>query len=479
MSTINSVFYRFSLCNSILKAASIVTRRLAATGSTVILSKTAQLIVNTAIYSSFTISTANLINNLASLVDKLANNEKLTKLELSTFAISLVFWTNSMANLQTAENIIKATQQEVLNSYPKDAGLSKRQTKLFKSMLRNTIDESQPHDTRNPLGRSAYNHAKAIRSVRQINDPKEFFKNSMSASRSIKKVNRELVNNAPNALRLGLGEYNCMSINNELKIAPKDFVDIPLEQRKQVLRATQAYVDNRDQRLFSESLGKIDLKSMRTRFELEREVSLKRLSSILNRRSVEDYECANGKRLFRNLTARQKDRVIAMESALSESDERAKRIAVEFAARNNPQSLEEYAAFVESALVNLRSGIEAQNVQRNTVPSQCLESIDNIKNEKMIKENTDLTTAFALLCSCASEVYKYKDIIDDLISSQKESVVCTFEEGDLTFIACRLPHENQKTATQVILSINQNKEVSVVTMFDESVCQEKEVNSWA
>jgi len=36
------------------------------------------------------------------------------------------------------------------------------------------------------------------------------------------------VNNAPNALRLGLGEYNCMSINNELKIAPKDFVDIPL-----------------------------------------------------------------------------------------------------------------------------------------------------------------------------------------------------------------------------------------------------------
>ena len=218
---------------------------------------------------------------------------------------------------------------------------------------------------------------------------------------------------------------------------------------------------------------------MRTRFELEREVSLKRLSSILNRRSVEDYECANGKRLFRNLTARQKDRVIAMESALSESDERAKRIAVEFAARNNPQSLEEYAAFVESALVNLRSGIDAQNAQRNSVPSQCLESIDNIKNEKMIRENTDLTSAFAFLCSCASEVYKYKDIIDELISSQKESVVCTFEEGDLTFIACRLPHENQKTATQVILSINQNKEVSVVTMFDESVCQEKEVNSWA
>ena len=69
----------------------MTTQKIAASGQ--LLSTTAEMIVNTTIFSSFTMSSLNVINNLASLVDK-AKNDELTILDVTSFVISVAFWNN-------------------------------------------------------------------------------------------------------------------------------------------------------------------------------------------------------------------------------------------------------------------------------------------------------------------------------------------------------------------------------------------------
>ncbi len=100
-------------------------------------------------------TSANLANNLVNLVDK-AQNDELTVLDLTTFAISTLFWTNSAMNLQTAEQIIKTTQSQVLQGYSKS-----------------------PRDSYNPLKRNLPpDNAEFIRLVKNIENLKGFFENA-------------------------------------------------------------------------------------------------------------------------------------------------------------------------------------------------------------------------------------------------------------------------------------------------------------
>lgn len=158
----------------------MTTKSLAASGQ--VLSKTAMVLVDAAIFSSFTMTSVNVINNLANLIDK-AKSDELTVLDVSSFVISVAFWTNSAMNLQTAKGIITTTQREVLNNYKQN--LNGKQTRQYNKMVRNTLDESQPRDPNNPLRRNMHDNAKSIRAMRQIQDPKEFFKNAITANKQV------------------------------------------------------------------------------------------------------------------------------------------------------------------------------------------------------------------------------------------------------------------------------------------------------
>jgi len=336
--------------------ATMATKHLAASGQ--VISKTAQVLVDCTIISSFSMSTINIVNNFVNLVDK-AKNEELSVLDVSSFVISVAFWTNSAMNLQTAKGIITTTQRDVLKSYSE--GLNGKENRQFKLMTKNTVDETVPRDTANPMRRNMHDNAKVIRSMRQINDPKDFFQKSIVANKQVTKENRvygnDQANQNLNKLRLSLDDYNCMNINNQLKISPQRYVQLTVDEQKTILQATVKFINDQNQVTFLNTV-----KNVRgIKFELQRDQSIASFSRLLNTRDLPNYSIS-GKKPFGNLKPHEKDRVTQILNTLSQFDETQQRIATEFAHQMKPANMSEYSSYVEYALADMRIQMKGVNL---------------------------------------------------------------------------------------------------------------------
>jgi hypothetical protein len=93
-------------------------------------------------------------------------------------------------SLQTANQIIKTTQREVIKSYQSD--LSKKEARQFRSAVGKTIDETVPRDLNNPMKRNVHDNAKVIRTMKYVNDPRDFCQSNVKIISDSRKQNEVL-----------------------------------------------------------------------------------------------------------------------------------------------------------------------------------------------------------------------------------------------------------------------------------------------
>ena len=322
-------------------AATMYTSKIAASGQ--VLSKTGQIIVDTAIVSSFTMSTASLINNSYNLFEKAQNNQ-LTALDVASFAISAAFWTHSAFNLKTSEGIIKTTQRDVIKNYGKSLG--GKEGKQFKRMVDNTVDKNVARDPQNPLKRNMHDNAKAIRAINQIKSPEEFFGKAVDINKEVRKENRAFARSNANAnkLKLSLDDYSCMNINDQLKINPRRYVQLSAGDRKTILKATLKYINDSDRKAFLQEVRRVKV----VKFELQREISFGNFAKLLKTDDLANYTI-DGKKPFQNLEPHEQDRLTQILGTLSQFDDKQQSIAMEFAKGMNPENISDYSSYLEYA----------------------------------------------------------------------------------------------------------------------------------
>jgi hypothetical protein len=475
----------------IYAVATMATSRIAASGQ--VLSKTAQVIVNTTIFSSFTMTSVNVVNNLANLVEK-SQKDELTVLDVTSFVISVAFWTNSAMNLKTANGIIKTTQREVLESYQNN--LTKKEARQFKTMVKNTRDDTAPRNLDNPMKRNVHDNAKAIRAMRQIRDPKDFLQSAIKANKEIRKENKvytkksEDINPKKMWLSLddypGLKEYSCMSINNELKIAPQTYLELDATERKTILKSTIKFINDRDESAFINNVSSVK----GIKFEVQRNNAISGFCKILKVSNLQDYK-VNGKKLFDNLQPHEKNRLIQVENTLNTGGldrDRQQMIATKFAEEMKPQTFTDYMSYVEyaiakqqndmkniditnkptemSKLAYLKSEYFKQffNDQGNLKPN-CFQDMKNDFNAKQSvigHLNDNLKQPF---CNAAAATYHtekhgngdpvaYMDKVKYVLDNAQPNKLSMTQEGNATIVSYVVPHEESNLATQVLVIIN-------------------------
>ena len=476
--------------------ATMATRSAAASGQ--VLSKTARVIVNCTIVSSFSMSTINIVNNLASLVDK-AIKDELTPLDVASFAISLAFWTNSAVNLQTAEGIIKTTQREVIKGYQKN--LDAKSAKQFKSMAGNTIDENKPRDPTNPNRRNMYDNAKVIRSMKQISNSEEFFRLSREAGKDITKTNRDYVRANPGAkpvrLRLGLDEFNRMSISNELKLTPGKYFDLPKDQTKAILGATINYVNTGDKNTFLNTVK--GFKGVK--FELQREQALNNFSQKLGTSNLKNFACGN-KKPFKNMTPYESDRLAMISGTLDQFSDQQQQVAFEFAKRMSPETVSDFAAYVEYSLAvqrdqarvidvsNKPGNIRAVDFKRQEAVKTYIDANNNFKDSgfnelkatyqrdaaEAARLNSQMDPGFKSVQSTAYHIRKhgkdaveYMNTIRHVIENAQQGGMTHTQEGTSHIISYVLTEPGSPTCTQVLVIVDEQNQQFVMTMYERAV----------
>lgn len=469
--------------------ATMTTQRVAASGQ--LLSRTAEVLVNTAIFSSFSMSSVNIINNLANLIDK-ANKDELSALDVTSFVISVAFWTNSAVNLRTANGIIKMTQHEVLHGY-KD-GLSGQEKKMFKVMRKNMNNPSETHDSQYP--KYMHENAKAIRYMKNVQNPKEFFSNAIVANKQLQQTNKDSLHG--NKLKISLADYNCMSINDQLKIAPQKFNQLTDNEKETILQATINYINDKNETAFLQSVKSVN----GIKFEVHRKNGFRDFENIVrnydsNVSDLKEFKC-NGKKFFKDLKPHEENRVMQIKESLSQHSAERQKIALKFADEMKPENLSDYASYIEYALCTFIEDTkvaQANGVPKNqaklSVTQNYYDEFNRIKPTKMndlknrynedFKEakslNDSMTKPFARDAAATYHCKKHGTIenitpeeyiakIEQIIANTtSEKTVTLTQEGDAHVVSYMMTYEDN-SRKKVLVIVRPNTKEYTMTMMD-------------
>jgi hypothetical protein len=252
----------------------------------------------------------------------------------------------------------------VLKGYEK--GLNSKEARQYRKMLQFTRDENQSSNNNiDSNKRNIHDDAKAIRSMRQIKNPKQFFQDAIKANKQLNKLNNEFSKRnqiASNRLKLSLAldEYKCVSINNQLKIAPERFNQISNADKKRILEATIRTINGGKQNTFQNHVKPIK----GTQFVTNRENAFKNWAKILNGLSIQQHKC-NRRELFENLKPREKYRLTQISYSFLGRDPRHQKIAIRFAEEMKPNNLSEFSSYIEYALARLEQQTRDLIVETN------------------------------------------------------------------------------------------------------------------
>jgi len=203
--------------------------------------------------TSLSMNGIGIINSIFEVANK--KPEDITAFDILQLTTSIFFFTNSLVNFKTANNIVKDAQKATIDSMRNNLNddVSK---KNFDSLLRNTKKQS---------GRM-HGSADFIRAVKHIDNKNDFFEaiGLSSNTGTVKaKFNRE-----------GL-----VNINNELIIHPKAFMQINESQRIEILKhSSELYNKKITVEQFNKNVQKI-CKENRIKFENQRKASYERLKT--------------------------------------------------------------------------------------------------------------------------------------------------------------------------------------------------------
>jgi hypothetical protein len=239
-----------------------------------------------------------ILNSVFDVASK--KQEDITALDILQLTTSIFFFTNSLVNFKTANEIVKDAQKVTIDNL-RNKLTDETSKKGFDDALRNTKKQTG----------KMHGSADFIRAVNHIENKQEFFE-VLGAGGSVKaKFNRA-----------GLVNIN----NNKLIIHPKAFMQINETQRTEILNQSTELLNKKiSVNQFNKNVQSIT-KQNKLMFENRRKATAEKVQSNLKNVDI------NGNKIFSNLKPYEIDRLDnVLQNEGNNYSEKYIRIAVEFA----------------------------------------------------------------------------------------------------------------------------------------------------
>jgi hypothetical protein len=258
--------------------------------------------------------------------------EDITALDILQLTTSIFFFTNSLVNFKTANEIVKDAQKATIDTLRNNLK-DETSKKNFDNALRNTKKQS---------GRM-HGSADFIRAVKHIDNKQDFFQ-ALGVDGTVKaKFNRE-----------GL-----VNINNELIIHPKAFMQINETQRTEILKHSTDLLNKKiSAETFNQKVENI-ARENRIAFEYQRKIAYGKLSKAFNESKLENVNI-NGNKIFSNIKPHEIDRLDSvLKNAGKGYDERCLDVGIEFAKTVKCKNVTEFCAALEYVIRQMDAEVKA------------------------------------------------------------------------------------------------------------------------
>jgi len=294
--------------------------------------------------SSLSVNGLGVVSNAIELISKKQEGEEVTKMELVNFGISVFFFTNAAMNMKTAKSLIRDVQINVIDAHGKTLPPETEQT--FKSFRDKAV-----------LNTKVRPNARFIKSIRQIENPAEFWKC--------------LANQGDNHnIRFHRREFGQVVINNELVVHGNKLVEMKMKDPSTVDRifSTTNRLMNDPQYSKDQFLSDVRtiVKEERINFETQRKQTLDKLRRTLGVKDLKDYK-VGGKSVFDKMDPHSIDRLgTVMEQTNAVGDADLAKAVKTFAERVDCKNASDYIACME--IVDKCKTTEAREPTRAKVP---------------------------------------------------------------------------------------------------------------
>lgn len=296
--------------------------------------------------TSISVNGLGILNSVVDLASK--KSEDITTLEILQLTTSIFFFTNSLVNFKTANQIVKDAQKATIDSMRGQLNDEASQ-KSFDQMLRNNKKQSG----------KMHGSADFIRGVKQIDNTNDFFQAlgvEGTSTMGVKaRFNRD-------------GQVN---INRELVIHPKSWMQIDEAQRTQILQASTDLMNKKiTVEKFNESMARI-VKEHRIAFENQRKTALANLSSAFREGKIENVEIG-GRKIFSNLKPHEIDRLDSvLKTAGKNYNDQLVQTGIQFACNAECSNVTEFCAAFEYVLRQIEADVKST---RNASPNEWKQS---------------------------------------------------------------------------------------------------------
>lgn len=257
---------------------------------------------------------------VADFVYSLSKKEEMAELEIFQLLTNIFIFTQSTFSFKTASEIIKDGQNKAIIAYRKS--LSTEKQAVFDKMLQARQEMVEPNKLQQIHGNQAF-----IQDLKANENQQEYFSH------------------------FHLLDNQQISVNGELIIHPKAFLQMTIEERKTILTSLDDLKNKRiDDSEFDKKVKGIK-KIYRIHFETERINALKKMKKAfkdaLNIDNIEDVK-VGGENVFKNMQPHEIDRIdqVFMEAGKKYNQMRVK-FAMEMADQSGCTNVTEVAAAVE------------------------------------------------------------------------------------------------------------------------------------
>ncbi|CAF0733375.1 unnamed protein product [Brachionus calyciflorus] len=290
--------------------------------------------------TSISMNGIGILNSVFDLVNK--KTEDITALDILQLTTSIFFFTNSLVNFKTANEIVKDAQKVTIDSM-RNKLQDEASRKNFDNTLRNTKKQS---------GRM-HGSADFIRAVKHIDNKSEFFQALVIDGNVKAKFNRE-----------GL-----VNINKELIIHPRAFMQINETQRAEILMHSTDLLNKKITLVeFNAKMAQI-VKINRIAFENKRSTAYAKISKAFNNPNLKNVDI-NGKKIFENMKPHEIDRLDnVFENTGKKYNQKFLDVGIEFAKRAQCQNVSEFCAAFEYAIRQMEAEIKSSR-NLNPYPSR-------------------------------------------------------------------------------------------------------------
>lgn len=264
------------------------------------------------------------INSIVELARK--KPEEITRFEILQLTTSIFFFTNSLVNFKTANQIVKDTQKATINNIRNDL-TDEASLKSFDNLLKNTKRQSG----------KMHGSADFIRGVRHINNRNEFFK----------------ALGVDNTVKAKFYRNGSININKGWTINPNAYMQIDEAQRNALLADSSDLLAKKiSKREFNKRVDSVVQKN-KVSYATSRTAANSRLAKAFGTDQLEQVE-VDGRKIFASIKPNEIDRIDSvLENAELNYGENKLQAGLEFIKRVACKNAKEFCAALEFALRHL------------------------------------------------------------------------------------------------------------------------------